>query len=239
MLELLAALAISMAGCGYQGQTSATGLAFDPENHSLEYCEYYLPAENGQVQVLYFSAQGQLFAKKTLLDHTGNPHGGTTMPEVIQTDLRHGEVREVRREQGQWLMRYRKSGQTGWKSVMRERESIDVVDAGFDVYVREHWQALVRGDVLKFNFASPMHGRAIKLRARKVACNQNQLENTCIRVDVAQPLLRLFAGDLDLVYDKVSRKLLRFEGVVNILDSRAQSQRLKIFYQYQSLGGSF
>jgi len=232
MLELLVALAITATDCGYQGQATAKGLAFDPGSQTLEYCEYFLPSEDDQIQVLYYSAEGQLIAKKTLLDHTGDPRGGTTMPEVVQTDLRHGEVREVVREQGRWLMRYRKSAQASWKSTRRETASIDVVDAGFDVYVRKHWQALIRGDILKFNFASPLHGSSIKLRAHKIACTEKLSSQICFRVDIAQPLLRLFAGDLELVYDKFSRRLLWFEGVVNILDPKAKSQRLKVFYQY-------
>ncbi|BBM03057.1 hypothetical protein [Microbulbifer sp. GL-2] len=232
MLELLVALAMSIAGCGYQGQTTAMGLAFDPQSQSLKYCEYFLPSEGGRMQVLYYSPVGQLIAKKTLLDHTGEPRAGTTMPELVQIDLRHGEVREVLREQGKWLMRYRKSAQENWKSARRDTASIDVVDAGFEVYVRKHWKALIRGDTLKFNFASPLHGNAIKLRAHKVTCTEKLHNQLCFRVDVAQPLLRLFAGDLELAYDKSSRRLLWFEGVVNILDPEAKSQRLKIFYQY-------
>lgn len=232
MLELLAVLAVSTLNCGYQGQTTAMGLAFHPQSQSLKYCEYFLPSEDDQIQVLYYSPEGQLIAKKTLLDHTGEPRVGTTMPEVVQTDLRHGEVREVLRVQGSWLMRYRKSAQENWKSTRRDTASIDVVDAGFDVYVRKHWQALIRGDILKFNFASPLHGNTIKLRAHKIACTEKLPDQLCFRVDVAQPLLRLLVGDLELAYDKSSRRLLWFEGVVNILDPDAKSQRLKVFYQY-------
>lgn len=234
MLELLAALAVAAAGCGYQGPATAWGLAFDPHSQSLEYCEYYLPSAQNRIRVLYFTADGQRFAEKTLLDHSGKSRGGTTVPEVVQRDFRHGEIREVRRERGQWLMRYRKSTHTDWKTARYGLAGIDVVDAGFDVYVREHWSVLVRGDTLAFKFASPLHGRAIRLRARKLTCKNARPEAVCIRVDVAQPLLRLFAGNLDLVYDGASRNLLWFEGVVNILDSEARTQRLRIYYQYGS-----
>lgn len=234
MLSLLAAVAMNAAAhCGYDGEVRVTGLARDPQNGELAYCEYHLPAENDRTRVLYYSPQGFRIAEKTLIASGGDSPRNNPRPEVLQRDYRQGEQREIRRRGNRWEMRYRAPGSSAWETAALGDGAIDVIDAGFDAFVRRHWDRLVSGQPLAFDFASPLHGRAIELRARRVACRDSQSGRLCFRVDLAQPLLRFFAGDLYLEYGADSRRLLFFEGVVNLLDSRAESQRLQIDYRYE------
>lgn len=233
MLSLLAATAISaVAHCGYDGEIQAIGLAREPQSGTLTYCEYYLPTENERTRVLYYSPQGFRIAEKTLITSGAEQPRNNPRPEVLQNDYRLGEKREVRRRGERWQMRYRRSGSSGWESVLVGQSAVDVIDAGFDAFVRKNWQVLAAGRGLEFNFASPVHGRAIALRARKAGCRSEGPDRVCFRVDLAQPLLRFFAGDLYLEYSADSRRLQFFEGVVNLLDERGQNQRLQIDYRY-------
>jgi len=227
---LLAAAALSNAACGYQGPVQVTGLAFETGTRQLVYCEYFLPSEGGRTRVLYYNPQGYRFAEKDLYGEAGEQGANTKLPEMLQRDHRHGEVREVRRDGEQWLLRYRKSTSAGWKTAHRDPGEIDVIDAGFDAYVREYWDRLASGEVTGFGFASPQHGRSVELRAQRTECREPRPESLCLRVDLAQPLLRLFSDSLYLVYDTNTRRLRMFEGPVNILDSRARSQRLQVHY---------
>ncbi|AWF80984.1 hypothetical protein BTJ40_09260 [Microbulbifer sp. A4B17] len=232
MLEFIAMSAIAGTNCHYQGPYLVKGLAYDPVDRQLQYCEYYTSKENDEIIVFYYSPEGDLIAEKTLQERDGAAASRSALPNVTQVDRRHGEVREVLWQDSQWKMRYRANEDKDWKVSLRDARSIDVIDAGFDTYVRDHWGSLASGETLNFNFASPMHGRSIKLRARMVSCNREASEDTCIRVDVAQPLIRLFVKDLNLTYDTASRRLKSFKGIVNILDSQANSQQLEVFYQY-------
>ncbi|WHI47631.1 hypothetical protein [Microbulbifer sp. VAAF005] len=235
MLEFIAMSAIAGTNCHYEGPFLAKGLAYDPDNQQLQYCEYYTSQDNGEITVFYYAPQGDLIAEKTLRERNGPAAGRSALPSATQIDRRHGEVREVLWDDGQWMMRYKANEDEAWKVSLREARSVDVVDAGFDTYVRDHWDLLSSGKTLKFNFASPLHGRSIKLRAKAVSCSQSASDNTCIRVDVAQPLIRLFVEDLNLTYDTDSRRLKSFKGIVNILDPQAKSQELEVFYQYSIL----
>ncbi|GAA5524484.1 hypothetical protein Maes01_01041 [Microbulbifer aestuariivivens] len=230
LLVLLAFLISAASGnaaasCGYQGEVFATGLARDPRSGALVYCEYHLPAQGNQRRVLYYSPGGHRIAEKQL--------GGvnSTIPSVAQQDYRHGEERVLNPRGGQIEMRYREKSGSGWEAEILPSSAVDVADAGFDAFVRNNWARLSAGQSVSFNFASPVHGRAIPLRARKVACTGGA-GRLCLQVDLDQAFLRLFAGALYLEYDPDSRRLLLFDGVTNLLDTRGGSQRLRINYQY-------
>lgn len=226
MLELVVALAFSGAGCGYEGAVYAEGRAVDPASGELVYCEYHLPAADDGRRVLYYSAAGHRIAEKTLRGID------SSLPEVKQNDFRHGEQRKITRAGTQLSLQYRESGKAALESERLPLREVEVADAGFDHFVREHWGDLVAGEPVRFDFASPVHGRAIALRAQQSPCPQGQSDTLCLRVEPAAALLRLFAGELNLVYSLGTRRLQVFEGVVNLLDDRGDNQTLRIRYRY-------
>ncbi|WP_226661002.1 hypothetical protein [Microbulbifer aggregans] len=232
MFAWMAAALVAGTSCGFEGEFFARGIATDLSNGQVVYCEYHLPAEPGQAgtlsqrQVLYYSPEGNIIAKKTIR-RVASPR-----PDVLQLDLRHGEQRQVQRGDRGWQLQYQSRQGENVRGVVLARDEVDVVDAGFDEFVRQHWDGLLRGDRVAFDFASPVHGRKVGLRARSIPCDEGGSSRVCIDVDVAQPLLRLFAGSLHLQYDDESRRLLVFEGVSNVLDARGNSQKVRIRYDY-------
>lgn len=217
--------ASASADCGYEGDVFATGLATDPRSGRLVYCEYHLPAQGSQRSVLYYSPEGYRIAEKRLSGVD------STVPAVVQQDYRHGEERIVQPRGGQVSLRYREDANSQWETAILSAGEVDVADAGFDTVVRNNWRRLASGQAVTFDFASPVHGRAIGLRARQVNCS-GTADKLCLRVDLNQPILRMFAGELYLEYDRDSRRLELFDGVTNVLDSRGNSQRLRIGYEY-------
>lgn len=226
MLEVLLLAATTATGCGFEGSVYARGLASEPDSGQLLYCEYHLPAQGDRRKVLYYSPQGFRIGEKVL---TGIE---TPTPQVLQQDFRHGEERAARRTGDQWQLRYRERTGTADEVVGLDSEKVDVIDAGFDNFVRDNWDSLARGEAVSFHFASPLHGRAITLRAQRHTCAADKQDALCVRVDLAQPILRMFAGELNLIYDSASRRLRVFEGVSNLLNSRGDSQRVYIEYSY-------
>ncbi|MEX2962294.1 hypothetical protein [Microbulbifer sp. TYP-18] len=226
MPDLAASLAMTAALCTYEGAVYATGVATSLDSGEIQYCEYHLPSVNNSRRVLYYSASGHKIAEKYV---TGIDN---TRPQFQQHDIRQGEERQISLQGQRLKLAYRKNATAPWQFSLISARDVDVADAGFDVFVREQWAHLAAGRTVQFQFASPLHGRSIKLRARKIPCRESDTPSLCLKVDLAQPLLRIFVGDLYLVYDKASRRLRLFEGVVNLLSDSGISQRLTIHYSY-------
>lgn len=249
MIHAIAAVVISASACAAPeavqweamvvGQARSIGAA-GSDLSALQYCEYFLVDRNdsGSVRVLYYDPRGNKIAEK----HLSVPVASTkesaieeVRPDVLQEDFRHGEIREISRVGGTLRMRYRKSSESSWRAVTAPDADVDVVDAGFDPFVRLHWEQFVSGDTVEFNFASPVHGQVIRLRARAVPCNGRVATSghLCLTVDLAKPWLRWLAGDLFLAYSSQDRRLRHFRGVVNLRDARGADQKLSIDYVYR------
>ena len=247
MIELLLAASLAVSGCNapHRVETEATviGRAVEVEGSTVRYCEYFLPQGSGRMLVVYYAPgepEGTKIAEKQIVGDEG-PAGllQDTRPQIFQEDFRSGEVRQATRIPEGWRLRYRESGRSRHRDDIFSESELDVIDAGFDALVRQHWSALKAGEELRFEFASPVHGRAVGLRAAATPC-QNPDADLCIRVDLAQAFLRWIAGgDIYLEYLEASDKaggdprLSRFVGVTNLLDDSGDPQRLKLDYFYR------
>jgi hypothetical protein len=59
-----------------------------------------------------------------------------------------------------------------------------------------------------------------------------------VRVEIDSWVLRLFAGSLDVEYDRASRRLLRYRGLSNLTDARGDNPEVEITYAYPEEGTS-
>lgn len=247
MIQLLLAVAVATSACAAPeaverqatvvGQARSVG-ASESDPAALRYCEYFLVDDAGKVRVLYYDPRGQKIAEKHLSSPVANSPEAPVeeaRPSVLQEDFRLGEIREITRVGNSWRMRYRKNLQDKVREVTVPDAKVDVIDAGFDPFVRRHWELLVSGGNVEFNFASPLHGQVIRLRARVVACGARVAAagHLCLTVEPANALLRWLAGDLFLAYSSDNRRLRYFSGVVNLQDTSGTVQKLSIRYSYR------
>lgn len=247
MIELLVAASLAVSGCDapqrVESEATVIGRAVEIEGSTVRYCEYFLPQGPGQVRVVYYAPgepEGTKIAEKKITGDEG-PAGllQDTRPQISQEDFRNGEVRQATKIPEGWRLRYREDQRSRYRDDTFSDSELDVIDAGFDAFVRRHWTDLKAGESLRFRFASPVHGRAVGLRAAATPC-QNPEADLCIRVDLAQAILRWIAGgDIYLEYKDDAEKvggdprLSRFLGVTNLLDDAGNPQRLKLDYFYR------
>ncbi|WP_428821083.1 hypothetical protein [Microbulbifer sp. MCCC 1A16149] len=255
----LAVASLVVSGCSapesVTAQAAVIGRAQTAESAGgapqVRYCEYFLEpqgasqtrADASNIRVVYYAPEGRegkKIAEKRItgvIDDSGVLL--STRPQISQEDFRLGEVREVTRSETGWRMRYRGDRNSRFTETTLPIEQLDVIDAGFDPYVRQHWQQLKAGETVQFQFASPVHGRSIKLRARAIPCARAE-SYLCLRVELAQAFLRWIAGgEIDLEYiagadgKPGSARLARFVGVTNLLDKAGEPQRLQLDYFYR------
>ena len=109
-----------------------------------------------------------------------------------------------------------------------------VIDAGFDPYIRHHWQRLSEGQSLSFYFPLPSSRRLVKLRVRQQACSDAEPVQRCFLLKPHNWLLALLAKPIELTYDRDSRRLMRFRGLSNIQGRQGQPLQVDIRYRYLS-----
>ena len=113
------------------------------------------------------------------------------------------------------------------------------MDAGFDNFVRLHWEELSAGKTLSVNFASIAHQKVLPLRVslqpedKCAEKSPSPAQASCFVVEVDNMFLRLLLGNIKLTYDSQHR-LQRFDGTVNINNDDEDSQSAVIDYFYAS-----
>ena len=212
---------------------SIVGAALDEKTQEFLYCERYYQLDESHWRVDYHDGN-KLIVQKTL-DYSL----GLASPMVVQKDLRSGELRVVAVSDGltHWQVKYRANTDEEKEVADVSRGSDQVVDAGFDAFVRQKWDDVIADSAIVFNFLSIPHLRTIPLRATRIdmagceALNVQIEDGICIRVEANNRLLRFFVDRLTLLYD--SKKRLRaFNGPVNIQSDAAKTQKATIVYQY-------
>ena len=216
------------------GQIRVVGEAYHLKTDALLYCEMHYQLDSGHRRVDYYQGE-KLIARKLL--------GKTTLlsqPSTRQYDLRSGEERfaGANAQSNEMMITYRKKKDAKLKQKIVKLNDEIVVDAGFTEHIRTNWDVLLAGDTLAFDFASPVHKRLVGLRVvRKPLsyCDHNQSfdkkADHCFSVAINNSLLRVLVGDLKVVYG--SNKLIkRFEGTVNLNDTKGKTMKAGIRYRY-------
>jgi hypothetical protein len=212
------------------------GSAYDLKSDELLYRETHcVSADKLAREVIYEDTKGELIARK-MLDYSL----GATTPSFVQHNLYSSELIEVALEQGVVTMAVidAKSNETR-KSVTEQpgRKLPVVIDAGFDVFVRENWDSLVAGESYEFQFPFADRLSLIELRIRRFGCSYSTKTDQCFRLELASWLLRLVVKPIELGYDPKLRRLKRFRGLSNIGDKNGNGLVVDIKYDYQNIPG--
>ena len=245
VMGILSASLPADSECVQNPDADIVGRAADVETGEFLYCEYHFFGDDGKTtRVEYRKAPSRLFAKK-LLRYTSaeQPQADPARPEVEQEDFRIGEKRQALWRGDKMVLRYKSAAEEPWRETQVAERRVDVVDGGFDVVVREHWDELIGGKAFAIGFASPVHQRSIKLQVTakdRDKCDNMQVSDLaaeqlqCFYVEPKNRLLRWLVEPLQLVYDSQSRRLHQYCGVVNVKNGEGKSFSARITYYYQS-----
>lgn len=202
-------------------------------NGSFLYCELVDQPNQQELNIVYVKNK-KVFASKKL-NYTSNPK----TPSVLQKDFRFGEIRQADTTEKEITLHYQANSNKKNVSANIGRKDVDVVDAGFDNFIRIHWDELQSGNTFSINFASMAHLKALPLRIssqplEKCARNADKTTSAhyCFYVEIDNAFLRMLLGNIKLIYDQQHR-LEEFNGVVNILSEKESNQTAKIRYYYR------
>jgi hypothetical protein len=190
------------------------------EHHVLRYSEGRL----AERVVLYTCRDGSPFARKTV--SYVDPFAPDFLLEIASTGMREG-VRSVGTE----------------RSVFFRDDRIDpektsplppirglVADAGFDEFVRAHWQALMSGKSQELHFLVPSRLEEIGFQAQHL--RSETLEG--ISAEVFRLKLTGFWGwvlpGIDVAYGADDHTLMRYDGLSDLRDASGDNFQTQITF---------
>jgi hypothetical protein len=216
--------------CNPSDKTLMVGVAKVADGTFI-YCEQVTQPSQTELRVDYVKDKKN-FASKDI-----NYSINTTTPAVLQNDFRFGEVRQASVTEEKIVLYYQANNNKKTASTDLAPKEVDVIDAGFDNFVRIHWDELQSGKTLSINFASMSHLKSLPLRVSSQPLGKCDKETSeiklsyCFYVEIDNAFLRMLLGNIKLTYDQL-RRLEEFEGVVNILSENESNQTAKIHYYY-------
>ena len=220
LLLILCATPCALAG-------SFEGTARDPDSGKVLYVEtHYVfdadsPAESRIV--LYRCARdGQPFARKEL-----RYDASRRAPSFAMDDARSGFAEGLERVAGTATVFARAGARAPRRSAPITDPAL-IADAGFDEFVRSHWDELQRGAALDAPFLVPSMLDSVGFRVRKTATVRvDGADTSVIRLSVAGPL-GWFLSDIDVSYRDADRRLVSYSGLTNIRDPRGKMLTARI-----------
>ena len=214
--------------------TQTTAEAFDLESGELLYREVHcVNADVSEREVFYLGEDGKILARK-LVDYSS----GKTTPSFEQQNYYSNETIRVALEQGEVNMTIVDTTSLEPRSqvaLQPEAQTPVVIDAGFDEFVRAHWDELVAGDDREFQFPFADRESLVELRIGRRGCSYDSLTDQCFRLDLANWFLRVLIPPIELGYDPASRRLTRYRGISNIGDGNGDSLIVDLRYDYRDI----
>ena len=203
------------------------------EAGNVIYCELVTQVDDKSLKVSYL-ANNKLFAEKSL-------HFSTSpfIPSVVQKDFRVGELRQADVSEKNVELHYQANTHKKIDKAIIPLQKVDILDAGFDNFIRKNWDELQSGKTLSVNFASMSHLKTLPLRISSQPlskCSIKYNENSpmmCYFVEIDNALLRMLLGNIKITYDQHHR-LYEFNGIVNVQDDGQDNQKAIIRYFYGS-----
>jgi len=203
------------------------GYAYDIESKELVYTEHHQYKNEAIHHVIYKEINGETFAKK-VIDY----QQGFTSPAIEQTNTRNGEHIRVVKKDNELLVEYKENTNEQVESKTLELKPSLVIDAGFDHFINQHWDTLISGSPLVVDYLVPSSLAAYQLSIQQYDCDNS--EYYCFAISASNFFISLFTDQLELSYDKASRKLMSFQGRSNICDENGKYQDVFISYDYVS-----
>lgn len=202
------------------------GTAYAKDGGAVVYREeHWLYSEGGAQRrlVLYRCPSGQPFARKLM-----QAAGPASAPDFDYIDGRDGYREGVREEQGQREVYVQKNRQSPLKSEPLPAKADGVIDAGFDAYVREHWDGIAGKRGTQVPFLVPSRFTYMNLRIDGASDSQADGEAVRHMRMSLDAWYGFVAPSIDLTYTALDHRLRRFEGVSNVHDAQGRSQAVRI-----------
>ncbi|SEN17991.1 hypothetical protein SAMN02800694_3012 [Luteibacter sp. UNCMF331Sha3.1] len=204
------------------------GVAYEAEGDRVSYREEHWLFDEGAVRrrlVLYRCPGGAPFARKEL-----RFDGAPWAPGLAFEDARDGYRHSVSMTGTRLRVAVRRGSVEEDRTVLLDATPDTVVDAGFDDYIREHWDAVNRAEGVRVRFVMADRQKAfdVSVKPSGPASPGDRVRHFRLRLD---GWLGLVAPAIELSYTVADRRLSEFAGISDIRDERGRSQKVRIRFE--------
>ncbi|HSS65061.1 MAG TPA: hypothetical protein VLS27_11560 [Gammaproteobacteria bacterium] len=222
----LFSLSLSHNALGAETVKERVGYAYGAESGSLLYSEHHQEWWKGgrilRDTVTYRDAQGNIIGEKHVDFRTLE-----RAPRFLLRNIRTGHSEGAIPDSDKLNVSFRRNREAALKKEALELPEGAIVDAGFDRFVENNWNALMRGEAFVQPFLVPSRLEFIDFRIQRVDDGSDP-ERTTLEMAADSPLLRLFAPAITVVYGTRDRSLLEYDGVSNIRDAGGENLDVEI-----------
>jgi hypothetical protein len=214
-----------------QSPESFSGSAYATGSNQLLYREthyVYAGDRGGERVVLYQCPDGRAFARKQSHDD-----GNAQAPDFDLFDARVGYREGVRRNGAEREVYVQRSAAQPELTDPLRLPVDGVIDTGFDVFALAHWQALVRGDALRFDFLVPSRRTFYSFKVSKVDAPLAPPGSVTFRM-ASSSWLAFLLPHIDISYDLTTRRLVRYEGLSSVRDVKT-GKNYHVHYEYPKI----
>ena len=235
-LIALAVLPAMQSAVANQSSEHVIGEAFGLKSNDLLYSETHCGIDEFAREVIYLHRDGSLIAHKAL-DYQSGP----TTPSFVQHNIQAQEKIKVSFDQQEVSMSVTVSGDEELENkypVVDSDTTPLVIDAGFDVFIRDNWDKLVSGQAREFQFPLASRSSMISLQVKPSRCSYETETDQCFSLEPANWFFRMLASPVELGYDANLARLTRYRGLSNINDETGNGLIVDIRYRYQASPGT-
>ena len=210
------------------------GDAFALDSMVPLYTETHCVSDNALTHdVLYTDMEHKLIAHKVL-----NYASGLVTPSFVQHNFYSQEVIAVELRQDQLMMAVKTADNPEPQEFLfpvTEASLPIVIDAGFDNFVTQNWNAIVGGQSKQFQFPFAARESLVDLRISAARCSYDNEADQCFILRLDNWLIGRLVASIELGYDSNLRRLTRFRGLSNIGDAKGGGQSVDIRYRYDNM----
>lgn len=216
----------SLSALADETMRERVGYAYAAGSGELIYTEHHQEWWKGnrilRDTVTYRDPEGSVIGEKHVDFRTGDD-----APEFLLRNIRTGHSEGARAKSKQLEVSFKQAQGAPLKSEALNLPKGAIVDAGFDRFVENNWDALMRGDTFVRPFLIPSRLQFMDFRIRRVDDGRDP-ERATFEMAIDSPLVRLFAPSIKVAYQTNGRTLLEYDGVSNMRNSDGENLDVKI-----------
>jgi hypothetical protein len=207
---------------------SFSGSAYATDGNQLLYREtHYLFSgdHGGERVVLYQCPDGRAFARKRSRDD-----GNAQAPDFDLVDARVGYREGVRRNGAAREVYVQRSAAQAEQADPLQLPADGVIDTGFEAFARLHWDELVRGETLPFDYLVPSRRKFFAFKVVRIDLPTAPPGSVTLRL-ASSSWLSFLLPHIDVSYDLETRRLVHYEGLSNVRDVKT-GKNYRVHYEY-------